>query len=147
MKNNSMKAIKLLAEGEYTCVLCKDELVYTSTERGVKPLLEWYDRGINVQGFSAADKVVGKAAAFIYVLLGVDAVYAPVMSEGAMHILEANGIEVQCKLLVKEIINRLGTGRCPMEETVDGIIEAKQAIEAVKRKIAQLQQGVEQDGD
>ena len=139
MKNNSIKAIKMLTEGEYTCVLCKDELVYTSTERGVKPLLEWYDREINLQGFSAADKVVGKAAAFIYVLLGVDDVYAPVISEGAMHILEANGIKVQCKLLVKEIINRSGTGRCPMEETVDGITEAKEALEAVKRKIAKLQ--------
>lgn len=139
MKNNSIKAIKMLTEGEYTCVLCKDELVYTSTERGVKPLLEWHDSEINLQGFSAADKVVGKAAAFIYVLLGVDDVYAPVISEGAMHILEANGIKVQCKLLVKEIINRSGTGRCPMEETVDGITEAKEALEAVKRKIAKLQ--------
>lgn len=147
MKNNSIKAVEMLAEGEYTCVLCKDDIVYTSTERGVKPLLEWYDRGINVQGFSAADKVIGKAAAFIYVLLGVNDVYAPVISEGAKHILETNGIKVQCKLLVKEIINRTGTGRCPMEETVDMITEAKEAMEAVKRKIAQLQRGEKQDGN
>lgn len=139
MKTNMEKAVRLLEEGIYTCVLCKDNRVYTSTERGVKPLLEWYNKGINMQGFSAADKVVGKAAAFLYVLLGVDEVYAPVMSEGAVHIFERNGIKVQYKLCVKEIINRAGTGRCPMEEAVNEITEAKEALAAIKCKLESLQ--------
>ena len=138
MKNNKMKAVEMLEEGNYTCVLCKDNLVYTSTERGVKPLLEWYNRGINMSGFCAADKVVGKAAAILYVLLGVDEVFAPVMSEGAKDTLVSNGIKVQCKLLVNEIVNRAGTGRCPMEETVDGITEAKEALAAIKCKMETL---------
>ena len=138
MKTNIMKAVEILDEGSYTCVLCKDDMVYTSTKRGVKPLIEWYNSGINMRGFYAADKVVGKAAAFLYVLLGVDEVYAPVMSESALHTLESNGIKVQCKQLVKEIINRAGTGRCPMEEAVDGITDAKEALEAIKRKIEEL---------
>ncbi len=139
MKTSIKKAIELLEEGNFTCVLCKDEMVYTSTERGVKPLLTWYNKGINMQGFCAADKVVGKAAAFLYVLLGVDEVYAPVMSEGAVQTFTENSIKVQYKLCVKEIINRAGTGRCPMEEAVDGITEAKEALAAIKRKLESLQ--------
>lgn len=57
----------------------------TSTERGVKPLLQWLDGENSVKGFSAVDKVVGRAAAFLYVLLEVKEVYAGVMSEGAAH--------------------------------------------------------------
>lgn len=139
MKSNINKAVELLEESSYTCVLCKDDMVYTSTERGVKPLLEWYNSGTNVEGFSAADKVVGNAAAFLYVLLGVDEVYAPVMSEIAKQTLTSNGIKVQCKLLVNQIINRAGTGRCPMEEAVDGIIEPEEALAAIKVKLKNLQ--------
>lgn len=138
MKSNVKKAIELLDKGNYTCVLCKDDTVYTSTERGVKPLLQWYSDGVNLEGFSAADKVVGNAAAFIYVLLGVEEVYASVMSEAAKHTLTSNGIKTQCKLLVKEIINRAGTGRCPMEEAVNGIIDPEEALAAIKCKLKNL---------
>ncbi len=138
MISNINKAIELLDEGSYTCVLCKDDVVYTSTERGVKPLLQWYNGGFSMGGFSAADKIVGNAAAFLYVLLGVEEVYAPVMSEAAKQTLISNGIKVQCKLLVKEIINRAGTGRCPMEEAVDGIIEPEEALAAIKYKLKNI---------
>ena len=138
MRIDVKKAIELLDEGSYTCVLCKDDSVYTSTERGVKPLLRWYSDGVNMEGFSAADKVVGNAAAFIYVLLGVEEVYASVMSKAAKHTLASNGIKIQCKLLVKEISNRAGTGRCPMEEAVDGIIEPEEALAAIKCKLENL---------
>ena len=135
MKTNIMKAVEMLGQSSFTCVLCKDDNVYTSTKRGIKPLLEWYNKGISMQGFCAADKVVGNAAAFLYVLLGVDEVYALVTSESAIHTLERNGIKIQYKLCVKEIINREGTGRCPMEEAVDGITEAKEALVAIRRKV------------
>ncbi len=136
--SNIDKAIGLLEESSYTCVLCKEDMIYTSIERGVKPLLEWYNSGTNVEGFSAADKVVGNAVAFLYVLLGVDEVFAPVMSEAAKHTLTSNGIKVQRKLLVPQIINRAGTGRCPMEEAVDGILDPEEALVAIKLKLKSL---------
>ena len=138
MKTNIIIATSLLDKGDYTCVLCKDEIVYTSTERGVKPLLDMYDSKTDLKGFTAADKVVGKAAAFLYVLLGVEKVYAPVMSKPAMQILISFGVKIQSKLLVPEIINRQGTGRCPMEEAVDGITDAKEALAAIRSKLEKL---------
>ena len=92
MNSNLTRAIEQLNSGVCTCVLCKEDIVCTSTERGVKPLLNWLDRGVDLHGFSAADKVVGKAAAFLYVLLGVKEVYAPVMSESAIYTLAGNGV-------------------------------------------------------
>lgn len=134
MNSNLNKAIEQLKSGAYTCVLCKNDEIYTSTERGVKPLLDWLDNGTNLKDFSAADKVVGKGAAFLYVLLGVAEVYAPVMSESAIFALESNGIQPHCDKKVEHIINRAGTGFCPMEEAVKNIIEPAMALSAIKAK-------------
>lgn len=138
MKTDLTKAKDMLDSGKYTCVLCKGDAVYTSTERGVKPLLGWLDSGTDLKGFGAADKVVGKAAAFLYVLLGVDEVYAYVMSESAVKTFAEYGIRTQCDTCVKAIRNRTDTGFCPMEEAVSDIDEPQQAKNAVLDRLAQM---------
>lgn len=138
MKNDLKKAIDILNSGQYTCVLCKDNEIHISTERGVKPLLEWLESGIDLKGFSVADKVVGKAAAFLYVLLGVKEVYAPVMSESAIYTLSRNGIFPQCDISVKNIINRTGMGNCPMEEAVVDITIPVEAVNAIRNRLKEL---------
>lgn len=138
MKNNLKKAKELLKDSNYTCVLAKKENVYTSTNRGVKPLLEWYESGISLKNYSAADKVVGKAAAFLYVLLGVTEVYACVLSEPAKEVLQNNGIRVSYKTLVPAIKNRTNTGFCPMEEATKNITTPEDAVKAVKEALKKL---------
>ena len=138
MKDNLKKAIEMLNSGQYTCVLCKDDKVYTSTERGVRPLLDWLNSEQDLKGFCAADKVVGKGAAFLYVLLGVKAVYARVMSEAAINTLTVNNIQPQWEQSVKNIINRTGTGFCPMEEAVRDIEVPKEAKRAIENKLKQM---------
>lgn len=141
MKNDLTEAINILNSNECTCVLCKENAVYMSTERGVKPLLDWLDNGTDLQGFSAADKVVGKAAAFLYVLLGVKEVYARVMSEGAICVLNDSGISAKYDTSAKNIINRAGTGNCPMEEAVGELSSPLEALKAVRLKLMQLNSG------
>ena len=114
--------------------------MYSSTECGVKPLLDFIENGPDLTGFSAADKVVGKAAALLYVLLGVKEVYAPVMSETALYTLAHNGILPMCDRSVKSIRNRSGTGACPMEETVAEIDEPRQALVAIQNKLKNLKE-------
>ena len=65
MNKDLIEAKKRLIEGGYTCVVMKNEQIYTSTERGVKPLLAWLDDEVDLQGYSAADKVIGKGADLI----------------------------------------------------------------------------------
>lgn len=138
MSADLTKAIRILNEGGYTCVLCKENRIYTSTEREVKFLLDWQNSGLDFSGFCAADKVVGKAAAFLYVLLGVKEVYAYVMSEAAIDTLTKNNIQIQYDKSVKKIVNRFGTGFCPMEEAVWDIDIPQQAKQAIENKLLQM---------
>lgn len=132
------KARNHLETGSYTCVVCRGEDTYFATDRGVKPLLNWLDAGADMTGASAADKVVGRATAFLYCLLGVSRVYAAVMSRPAAQVLEENGIEAHWGKLVEGIINRRGTGPCPFEETVMDITDSREALAAIRKKMAQM---------
>lgn len=136
--NDRERAKNLLAEGAYTCAICSGEKVYTSHERGVKPLLDLLEQGAELKGFSAADRVVGKAAAFLYVLLGVSAVYAGVMSRPAAGVFRRFGIEAEADEQVEVIANRSNTGLCPMESAVWNIDRPEEALEAVKKKLREL---------
>ena len=131
-------AKNMLLDNEYTCVICQEETVHTSTFRGVKPLVQWLDQGLDVKGFYAADKVIGRATAFLYVLLGVQAVYAHVISKPALEVLEAHQIQVQYGTLTDNIINRAGTGICPFEETVMGIEDPQNAYTAIRQKMKEM---------
>ena len=136
--DNWEKAKQLLAEGGYTCVICGGDTVYTSHERGVKPLLELLEQGAELKGFSAADRVVGKAAAFLYVLLGVSAVYAGVISEPAAGVFRRFGVQADWEEKVEAIFNRTNTGFCPMESAVWDIDEPEKAPDAIKKKLSAL---------
>lgn len=133
------RAKEALLRGEYTCVICKGEMLYTSNERGVKPLLSWLNSGAALVNAAAADKVVGKAAAFLYVLLGVREVYAPVISERARSVLEEHAITLEAEIVVPAIRNRRGDGYCPMESAVWDIEDAREAKAVIEKKAKELE--------
>lgn len=132
------KARALLDGSEYTCVLCCGEQVITATERGVAPLLRFLDEGKDLSHFSAADKVVGNGAAFLYVLLKVKRLHANVISESALQTLERYGIDVSFTTLAEAIKNRAGTGCCPIETAVSGISSPNEALAAIRKKLNEM---------
>ena len=69
---------------------------------------------------------------------GVKEVYAHVMSDEAIRALAENGIQQQCDVSVKNIINRAGTGICPMEEATREISDPKEALQAIKQRLTEL---------
>lgn len=131
MNEDLRQARALLEQGAYTCVLCRSGETEVCTARGVRPLLDLLERG-SWAGFSAADKVVGKATAFLYILLGIRAVYTPVASEQAVRVLGAHGVALICDRVVPAIANREGTGLCPMESAVREIEEPAAALAAIR---------------
>lgn len=135
MNKNLVKARHLLETGGYTCVLCNGEQILTDTRRGVRPLLELLESNNTYQEFSAADKVVGKAAAFLYQLLGVKAVYARIISQPALNVLTACDILTEYDSLVSAIRNRDNTGFCPMETAVWDMQDPQSALAAIYRII------------
>ncbi len=141
--NDSERAKVLLyaSDAHYTCVLCRGERVYKSEKKGIAPMMELLDSGAELSGFCAADRIVGRATAMLFVLARVREVYAEVITDGAVQILEENGIACTWQTRTKMIINRRGDGPCPMEKTVDGItdpvlarVELRKTMERLTKK-------------
>ena len=118
MNNPLEQAWALLKEQELTCaVVCPDGRTLQSKERGIKPVLDLLrqDAGA-IRGASAADKVVGKAAAMLFVHGGIQELHTDVISTPALAYLEEHHIPTAYETCVPHIINRDGTDMCPMEK-------------------------------
>ena len=131
------RATLLSTEGA-TCVAVHNGETIITRERGVKPLLQWISEGRSFEGWSVADKVVGKAPALLYVQLKPTAVFATAMSEDARDILLARGIACGCDDLVPFIVNRAGDGQCPMDACVAGISDPHEAERAIRECVRQM---------
>lgn len=134
------KAKTLLESGGYTCVILRESTAYYGVKRGIAPLLEFIESGIDFTGFSAADKIVGKAAAFLYVKMNLTAVYGEVLSVSAAEILKKNGVEYGYGTLTEKIINRAGDGICPMEKAVANADDPGQAVDILKRALQSIRE-------
>ena len=132
-------AKNMLDTGCYTCVLTDGITFYTSKDRGVKPLVQFLEKKCIPSKLFAADKVVGKATAYLYVLLKIQALDAHVISEPAIGVLRSHGVAVSYGSLVPNIINRKGDGICPFEEAVMDIHDAEAAYAAILKKMDAMQ--------
>ncbi len=131
--SDSERAKSLLAnDPALTCVLCHGDTVYTSAARGISPMLDFADAGIALSGFAAADRIVGKAAAMLFVLAGVASVYASVITPEAVTLLASRGIPSEWETLSDRIVNRTGNGPCPMEAAVQNLSDPKLGEAAVR---------------
>lgn len=137
-QTNQDKAKMLLTKTDNTCVLCGGDVILTDKRRGVRPLLDLLEAGTDVTGFAAADKVVGKAAAHLYCLLKISCLYAQVISQPALALLQQMQIPVEYGELVPAIQNRDKTGYCPMETAVLDIADPKDALCAIQKALEQL---------
>lgn len=128
MKQDTVTAAKLLYERQASFVLCKGKTTVIETEAGLGPLFSVLKKGENFSGFCAADKIVGKAAAFLYVRLGVREVYAPIMSDAGIYTLARHGIYPVCEKSVSSILNQDRTDICPIEKLVSNVNDTEQAV-------------------
>ena len=138
--SDQARAIALLKSSHHTCVLCRGEETWTSDRTGIAPMLGFLEDGLDLSGASAADRIVGKAAAMLFVLAGVTSLYAEVLSERALPVLERYGVAVSWGTLTPAIINRRGDGPCPMEAAVDTVDDPRAALDAVRATVARLRQ-------
>lgn len=131
-------ARNILEATDCTCVFCKEETVLTDNRRGVRPLLDLLESKKDLSGFAAADKVVGKAAAYLYCLLGIKTIHAGVISEPALAVLKEHSIIVTFGSLVPSIRNRTQDGPCPMEHAVWNIQDPQDALAAIYKTLERL---------
>lgn len=131
-------AIKRLEEGDCTCVFAKDGAVAVSGESGISPLLDAIEHNYDLRGAAVADKILGKASALLMVYAGVRYAFGSVMSLSAWQVLSDNGVEYYFAKMTDKIMNRQGTGVCPMEQTVENITDPAEAYSALLKKRAEL---------
>lgn len=127
--------------GGHAICLCKGDSIITDDGRGISPMMKFIGENKDLSGYSAADIIVGKAAAMLFVKAGVVAVHGKVMSKAGKEYLENHGIICTFDTLTDNIIDRSGKDICPMEKTVAAISEPDLGYEALRVKIAEMRGG------
>lgn len=124
----------------HTLVLCKNGNLITSALKGIAPVMNLIAQNADLNGYSAADLIVGKAVAMLFVKCGITAVYAQTLSVQGKTVLEKYKIPYEYGALTEYVINRAGTDVCPMEKTVLNTEDLEEAYLLLKAKVAELKQ-------
>ena len=128
-------------EGHSIC-LCHNGEFFTDDGRGISPMIGFIEDGKDLHGYSAADVIVGKAAAMLFVKAGIICVHGKVMSESGKAFLEKHGIPCTYDILTEKIINRQGTDICPMEKAAADIDDAAEGCIVLKKRLEELRKSI-----
>lgn len=116
MKNIQLARETLLLNNLKIVIVNNNEVVYTNDGFGIKPLyIAYMTIKDKMENASCADRVIGKAAAWIYSKAKIKELYCDVITTEAKHILEENNIDVTFAQEVEYIENREKNGMCPVE--------------------------------
>jgi len=108
--------IKILHNGNYSCVVKNYDQIFTFSQHGVADLYDMVkNKACFLNGGIIADKVVGKGAAALMILGGVSEIYTDIISLSALVFLREVGIEPDFGRVVPFIWNRDETDWCPLE--------------------------------
>ena len=133
------RAKTLLSSTDSTIAVVSVDDVFTSHDRGVKPLLHLLtEKKGFLKGSSVADKVIGKAAALLMVLGEIKEVHTLIISEPAIKVFEKHSIPCYYDKKVERIVNRTGDGLCPMESLCLDIDDPQEALAKIKEKISKI---------
>lgn len=123
-----------------SCVILNRGEMTICRERGVADLYRiLHANPALLRGAFVADKVIGKGAAALMIVGGVSRVYADVISLPALALFETTGIPVEYAELVPGIINRSGTGPCPVEALCRDCHSAVECIPEIAKFIQSQQ--------
>ena len=126
------KAKSILLSSASTIAVISNGEVFTSHERGVKPLLFLLkEKKEFLKGASVADKVIGKAAALLMALGEIKEVHTLIISEPAIKVFEKHNIPCFYDKKVTRIVNRTGDGLCPMETLCLDVENPQEAFDRI----------------
>ncbi len=127
------KAKEILLNSKFTFVLLKDEeIIKTSHKKGVIPFIKIIrENDRMLEKAVIADKVIGKAAALLAAGHKIKAIYAEIISQKAIEILDYHSIFYQYNHCVDYIQNRDKSDQCPMEKLTENINDPKIAYSLI----------------
>ena len=128
-----LQLIDLLHIEACSCVIRNGDVTRIFRERGVKDLYRLLEEEPELlDGAFVADKVVGKGAAALMILGGVEELFADVVSRAALDLLTAAGKAVAYTVAVPHIVNRAGDGICPVERLCAGARSAAECLPLIE---------------
>ena len=119
MENRDLELAKLkLIDENLTLVIVKHgKVIFETHKQGISGFLQAIDeQKKSLVGASAADKIVGVAAATLCVYSGLVSIFALTISEAGIRVLEDNNISCVFQSTVTNILNRNKTDVCPFEK-------------------------------
>lgn len=122
-------------EHSYSLVASLNDTLYTSYGSGIKPVLSKVAKNkYYFENYTIVDRVVGKAAAMLFIRSKIGYLHANILSLSAKKILDYYQISYSYDTLVDYIKNRNNTGMCPMEETVLNVENLDEAFQLLLEK-------------
>lgn len=113
------KAKKILIENDAKAVLVSKEKEIISYKNGVIFLYEEVKNNKNYKDYVLADKLIGKAAAYLIVLLNIKVVFTFLISNSAKEIFDKYHIKYSFYKDTDKILNNSETDLCPMEKATN----------------------------
>ena len=131
---------KLVNSENNLMVFRDEELIFSSSGRGIAPLIEAIDAigRENLLGVTTADRVVGKAAALLNLYMGAAEVHAGVISGGAMRLLSEHGVGYEFLEDTDVVKAKDGVVFCPFEKLVWDVSDPEEAHALIRAKLAEL---------
>ena len=131
-------AAKRLNQKSLSLVVVKNGKVLFETEsHGLNDLVKMINQlQSSMKGSSVADRIVGRAAALLFIYSGVSAVFAPTISDGGIEILDNNNVFHEFEKRVPRILNSKKTDVCPFEKLVAELSSPEEAYERLKARCA-----------
>lgn len=123
-----------------TCFILKDdEIIFSSYERGVKPILDFYHEfGSTKKGLTVVDKVMGKGAIILAKLINTKYIITPIISVDALDLAKYYNMDIYYESKVEYIINSDKDGRCPIESSVLGIANEQDGYKIIIQTLKDL---------
>ena len=122
--------LNYLKENQLSLVVRNRGEQTTYTQHGVRDLYDLQNSRV-LQGAAVADKIIGKGAAALMIAGGVKYVTTEAISQEAIDMLHAAGIDVQYHEVLDYIPNHDHTGECPIEQRLHGISDPAECLPIV----------------
>jgi hypothetical protein len=132
-------AEQILKSKDCNFVLVKNSHpMVVSNDHGLKKPLEIASTSPHAaDGAAVADRIVGKAAALIYVFLKVRSVFARTISQEGYNILKKHLVEAKMDMIIPRIIGKDGEHICIFERAVQNVNDPKEANTILNKIITQ----------
>ncbi|HDQ05595.1 MAG TPA: DUF1893 domain-containing protein [Candidatus Bathyarchaeota archaeon] len=141
VKNRDLEIAKskLIEEDLSLVIVKKGKVIFETKKQGIGGFLQAIEKlDKNLVAASAADKIVGVAAAMLCVYAGVVSVFALTISEGGMMVLEDNHIVCLFEKKVSNILNRGKNDVCPFEKVAVASGSSDEAYVKLKSLASQM---------